>query len=128
MAEFKLVIGDPKSKKTIQKVLSADASKSLVGKKLGETFKGELVDLTGYEFEITGGSDYCGFPMRKDLNGILRKKILAVQGVGITGGRKGQRQRKMVAGNTIYDKTAQVNVKILKEGKAPLEAAAEKKA
>ncbi len=121
MAELKLVIGNPKTKKSHQKVLSADASQSLMGLKVGEKFKGELIDLTGYEFEITGGSDYCGFPMRKDLSGTLRKKILAVSGIGITKGRDGMRQRKTVAGNTIFDKTAQVNVKILKEGKVPLE-------
>lgn len=127
MAEFKLVIGDPKSKKCYQKALNAEQSKALYGKKVGESFKGELIDMTGYEFEITGGSDYCGFPMRKDVNGILRKKILAVKGIGMAPARKGQRQRKMIAGNTIYEKTAQINVKVTKEGKAPLAQANEEK-
>lgn len=127
MAEFKLVIGDPKSKKTVQKVLSAEASKALMGKRVGESIKGELVDMAGYEFEITGGSDFCGFPMRKDVPGILRKRILAVKGIGLSKARNGQRQRKTVAGNTVYEKTAQVNVKVLKEGKAPLAAPAEEK-
>lgn len=122
MAELKLVIGDPKTKKSHQKVLSADASKALMGMKVGDKFKGEAIDMTGYEFEITGGSDNCGFPMRKDLIGTLRKKILAVSGIGLKEGRRGMRQRKTVAGNTIFEKTAQVNVKVLKEGKAPLEA------
>ena len=130
MAEFKLVIGDPKTKKSFQKVVSADNSKSFLGKKIGDKFKGESIDMAGYEFEITGGSDYCGFPMRKDVPGILRKRILAVSGIGLKEGRKGMRQRKSVAGNTIYERTAQINVKVLKEGKAPLEApvAEEKKA
>lgn len=120
MAEFKLVIGEPKSGKCKQIVLTADQSKGLVGKKIGETFKGELIDITGYEFKLTGGSDYCGFPMRKDIPGIARKKILAVSGVGVKSGRKGQRQRKNVAGNTIYEKTAQINVTVVKAGKKDL--------
>ena len=121
MAEIKLVIGNPKTKKCHQKVLAPDASKALMGMKIGEKFKGEKIDMTGYEFEITGGSDNCGFPMRKDLTGTLRKKILTVSGIGVVQGRKGMRQRKTVAGNTIFEKTAQVNVKVLKEGKTPLD-------
>lgn len=127
MVEFKLVIGDPKSKKCYQKTLNAEQSKAILGKKIGESFKGEMIDMTGYEFEITGGSDYCGFPMRKDVPGILRKKILAVTGIGMAKARNGQRQRKMIAGNTIYEKTAQINVKVVKEGKTPLAPANDEK-
>ncbi|MBW2969141.1 30S ribosomal protein S6e, partial [Candidatus Woesearchaeota archaeon] len=87
----------------------------------GETIKGELLGLTGYEFEITGGSDHAGFPMRKDIQGTGRKRILSVQGIGLKKRRKGQRQRKTVCGNTIHTKTSQINIKITKEGKTPLE-------
>jgi len=117
MVEFKLVIGDPKTGKCIQKVTS---NKRLVGMKIGEAIKGELVDLNGYEFIITGGSDYCGFPMRKDVDGFARKKILAVSGTGLKKKAKGIRVRKTVCGNTIHPKIVQVNLKILTEGKEPL--------
>lgn len=120
MAEFKLIIGEPTTGKCKQIVLSAEQSKALEGKKVGETFKGESIDMTGYEFKITGGSDYCGFPMRRDLPGVFRKKLLIVSGVGVKTGRAGQRQRKTMAGNTIYNKTAQVNVVVVKAGKTPL--------
>lgn len=119
MVEFKLVIAE-KTGKCKQVTLNAEQSKSLFGKKIRDVFKGELVDMTGYELEITGGSDYTGTPMRRDLPGIARKKILAVRGVGIKEGRNGQRQRKTMAGNTVYEKTAQLNVKVVKAGKTPL--------
>ena len=119
MAELKIVIGDPKTKKCYQKVISD--SKALMGKKIGDTFKGETIDFSGYEFEITGGSDSNGFPMRKDLEGTLKKKILIAGGVGFNSKRKGMRRRKTVAANTIFEKTAQVNVKVIKNGKTPLE-------
>ncbi|PLW80151.1 30S ribosomal protein S6e [Candidatus Woesearchaeota archaeon] len=120
MADMKLNVSDVKSGKTKQIVLTADQSKAMIGKKIGEKFKGELLDLTGYELEITGGSDASGFPMRKDNPGVARKKILVVSGVGAKPQRRGQRQRKNVAGNTVYEKTAQINTKIVKAGKTDI--------
>ena len=132
MVEFKLVIGDPKTGKCHQVVVSGENANAMLGKKLGEKLRGESIDLVGYEFEITGGADYCGFPMRKDLEGPLRKQILLNKGVGIRNHEKGLKKRKTVCGNTIHEKITQVSMKILKYGKKPLfpeaEAAAEKKA
>jgi small subunit ribosomal protein S6e len=51
--------------------------KALNGLKIGQTFKGEIIDYPGYEFQITGGSDNAGFAMRKDINNNARAKILA---------------------------------------------------
>ena len=121
----KVVISDPKSGKSYQKEFQ-DIS-PFNGKIVKDVIKGELLDMTGYEFQITGGSDAAGFPMRSDVTGTLKKKILAVKGVGIKRKRHGQRQRKTVAGNTIYAKTAQINLKVLKEGKESLEPKTEAK-
>lgn len=133
MAEFKIVIGDPKTGKSVQKEAKDDAAKAFLGLKIGDKINGEVLDLTGYEFEVTGGSDYAGFPMRRDVPGTLRKRILAVKGIGINNKKKyrkkkkkglrtmkGMRQRKSMAGNTVYEKTAQINLKVLKHGKTPL--------
>ena len=136
MAEFKIVIGDKKGKCVQKEMKDADAAHFL-GLKIGDKVNGELLGLTGYEFEITGGSDSAGFPMRKDVAGSARKKILAISGVGIINKKKyrdvkkkgmrvmeGMRQRKTVAGNTIHEKTAQINLKVLVAGKQPLVEAA----
>ena len=122
MAEFKLVIGDPKTGKSTQIVVSEDNADKLNGKKIGDKIKGEAIDLPGYEFEITGGADYCGFPMRKDIEGPVRKKVLLVSGVGIRNKEKGIRKRKTVCGNTIHDRITQISMKILKHGKKPIKA------
>lgn len=117
--EFKVVIGDPKTGKSYQKSVP---EKDLTGKKIGEKIEGKILGLDNYELEITGGSDDCGFPMRKDIDGILRKKILAVEGIGIkTNDKKGRKIRKTVRGNTISTKTVQINMKVLKQGIKPLE-------
>ena len=133
MAEFKLVIGD-KSGKCYQKEAKDDAAEKFLGLKIGDKVNGELIDLVGYEFEVTGGSDNCGFPMRSDVPGTARKNIFSFSGVGVSnkkhrpnpkkkGWRKmeGMRRKRLVAGNTIHAKTAQINLKVLKAGKESLE-------
>lgn len=117
MAEFKVNIGS-KDGKTHKVEFKDDDAKIFIGKKIGDTIK--LSDFSGYEFEIVGGSDYCGFPMRKDVMGPARKRILIAGGIGLRSKRKGMRIRKTVAGNTIYEQTAQINLKVLKAGKKPL--------
>jgi len=118
MVEFKLTIGDPKTGKCFQRTVSENDAEAFIGLKIGDIVKGEAIDLTGYEFQVTGGSDFCGFPMRKGIVGI-RKKILAEGGVGFSKYR-GIRIRKTVCGETIDDKISQINLKVLKQGKAPL--------
>jgi len=119
MADYKLSISDPKAGKSYNREIKDDHAESLAGYKIGDKVSGDTVGLAGYEFEITGGSDYCGFPMRKDVDS-SRKKILAVSGTGIKPGRAGMRQRKTVCGSRITERTAQVNLKILKHGKQKL--------
>ena len=132
MVGIKVVIADPKKGKCIQKELSEENSHALYGKKIGDVIHGETLDLTGYEFKITGGSDYCGFPMRQDLPGLGRRKILLVEGIGANPFKykirktkpfqfhPGSRQRKTVCGNTVHDKIMQLNLTIVKEGSTPL--------
>ncbi|MFA5797889.1 MAG: S6e family ribosomal protein [Candidatus Woesearchaeota archaeon] len=114
--DVKINIADSKSGKCIKKELKDDQATFLHGKKLGEKITGESFDMPGYEFEIAGGSDYCGFPMRKDVNGIMRKQILTTTGLGNRYKRAGMRLRRTVAGNTVYAKTSQLNLKVVKYG------------
>jgi len=129
MAEYKLNIGDPKSGKTFKRVLAADQARALMGKKIGDTVAGDPLGLSGYELQITGGSDHCGFPMRADVPGAVRRRILITGGVGFRNkDGEGVRRRRTVAGNTVHTKTAQINVKVVKAGKGPLGEAKEEKA
>jgi small subunit ribosomal protein S6e len=119
MVEFKLTIADGKSGKCTQKTISETSAKNLIGQKIGQSIKGELIDLQEYEFMITGGSDKCGFPMRKGIQ-TPRKRILIEGGVGFKNKRKGMRKRKTVCGETINEKISQINLKITKYGSKPL--------
>ncbi len=117
MPSYKLVISDPKTGLTVQREVKDPESKALVGKRIGQSVKGDGFGLAGYEFMITGGSDFCGFPMRKDTPGTARRRILAVSGIGLRKSGKGTKRRKSVCGNTISDKTVQINLKIVSHGK-----------
>jgi small subunit ribosomal protein S6e len=120
MANFKLVIADPKSRKAYQR--EVDQGKSgLLGKAIGEKLKGDNLGLPGYELQLTGGSDRDGFPMRPDVKGVGRKRILLAFGPGFHPVVKGQRRRKSVRGNTISTAITQVNIKVLKHGPKSLE-------
>ena len=116
MPAIRLVISDPKTGRSVQKELKEGSQKKVMGLYVGQTLKGEIVDLQGYEFMITGGSDNAGFPMRKDLRGTARKKILAVSGIGLGKPDHGRKQRRTVAGSTVHAGTAQINLKITKAG------------
>lgn len=122
MAEIKVNIGDSKTKKTYNKTITAEQLQNFEGKKIGDKVSGELLELPGYELEIKGGSDKTGTPMRKDVEGNAPKRILIVGGVGLRNTkRKGKKIRKRVAGNTIYEKTSQINLAVVKWGKDPIE-------
>ena len=114
MVNFKLCISDPDGK-TFQKEVKDTMASQFIGLNIGETLKGENIELEGYEFMITGGSDYCGFPMRKGILG-QRKKIALYGGVGFRGDEKGIKKRKTVCGHKVHDKISQINLKVLKEG------------
>ncbi|MFH1455980.1 MAG: 30S ribosomal protein S6e [archaeon] len=111
MAEFKIVINDPKTGKTYQKTLDEQA---FIGKKIGDKIDGNLVGMAGFELEITGGSDVAGFPMRKDIQGSGRKRALLTSGTGVHIKRKGKKVRKTVMGSTISENIVQINLKIVK--------------
>ncbi len=120
MVEIKVNVGDPKTKKTYTFQISAEDAPQVFGVKIGDKIRGELIEKPGYEFEVTGGSDKAGFPMRADVEGVGRRKLLITKGTGNQKKRKGMRIRKTVSANTVSDITAQLNVKVVKEGKAPL--------
>ena len=119
MATFKLSIGDPKTGKTYKKEVKEAEARPLVGMNIGEPVKGDALGMQGYELQITGGSDYCGFPMRRGILG-QRKRITILGGIGFKGAEKGIALRKTVCGHKVHDRTSQINLKVLKEGEKSL--------
>ena len=119
MVNFKLCISDPSTGRTFQKEVKDSMARPFVGLNVGETIKGDSFELNGYELQITGGSDYCGFPMRKGILG-LKKKIVILGGVGFKGAYKGIKKRKTVCGHKIHEQISQINLKVINPGNKKL--------
>ena len=128
MAEFKAVIADPKSGTTYKRDIGGHHANSLVGRRIGEEIDGLFVGLPGYKLQITGGSDKDGFPMRPDLSGPRRKRLLLAGGVGFHPQRRGLRKKKTVRGNTISPDILQLNLKITLRGPKSIEDSWQEKA
>lgn len=121
MVEFRAVISDVKTGKSYQANVTGHHANSLIGKKIGDVVDGIFVGLPGYKLMITGGSDKDGFPMRKDLPGPRRKKLLVTQGHGFRTTEVGLRKKKSFRGNAIAPDTVQLNMKVTAHGAKPLE-------
>ncbi len=114
---LKIVVGT-KSGKSYQKELSSQEAEALYGRVLGEELNGDILGFSGAKLKITGGSDAQGFPMRADLPGTNRKRILIAKSTGFKGKLRGKRfgglrVKKSIAGNTVNVKTHQLNIKVI---------------
>lgn len=121
MAKFQLNIGDPKSGKSYKTIIEGAKANPLIGKRISEEVEGSPLGFPGYIFKITGGSDKDGFPMRTNLEGPIRKRLLTTKSQGFRIEKKGEKKRKMVRGNTISDDIYQINMSIIEMGKKKIE-------
>ncbi|MHA2186985.1 MAG: 30S ribosomal protein S6e [Candidatus Thorarchaeota archaeon] len=118
---FKLVISDPESKKAIQYELDDAKTNALIGKKVGDIVEGDVLGLPGYKLKITGGSDRSGFPIRPDVHGSGKKRILIRGPPGFRPDRKGIAKRKTVRGRELDSEISQVNMRVEDKGSTGLE-------
>lgn len=118
--EFKIVISDPKSRRSHQQEVKDERAKKFMNLSIGSEFDGSIIGLTGYKLLITGGSDKGGFPMRKGVHGTSRPKLLLTGGVGYNP-VSSIRRRKRVRGEVILEDIVQINTKIIGYGKKSIE-------
>ncbi len=115
MAGFKINIADPKDGKCYKTEVKDAYAAPFMGLNIGEKIEGGKIGIDGYEFQVTGGTDYCGFPMRRGILGV-RKKMVIYPGVGFRGGLKGMKKRKTICGHKINESITAINMKVTKEG------------
>jgi len=121
MVEFKVVVNDIQSGKSYNIPVSGHHANSLIGKKINDEVDGIFVSLPGYKLQITGGTDKDGFPMRHDIPGSARRRLLLSRGLGYKTKERGKRKKKSVRGNTINQQIVQVNMKVMKPGAKPID-------
>ena len=134
----KLVLSNPEdgTAKTIQ--LDPRVFTLFLGKKIGDELDGSVVGYKGYRIKITGGTDKDGFPMRPDVSGARKVRILLSGGVGFKPyekpsskkkkrrqkrRKKGLRRRKTIRGNMISEAVAQINAVLIPAKKEEVKAA-----
>ena len=121
MAKFKIIISDPETGTSRVVELEETRAVPLIGRKIGDVIDGSVVDLPGHKAQIIGGSDKDGFPMRRDVHGGVRRRVILSGGVGFNPQNEGERRRKTVRGNVITDEIVQLNMKIVEKPKQPKE-------
>jgi small subunit ribosomal protein S6e len=108
-----LIIADPEDG-TNQKVELEDSRMApLIGRRIGEIIDGTVADMQGYKLLLTGGNDKDGIPMRPDVHGGVKARIVLSGGVGYKPKKKGERKRVVVRGNTVSADTTFLNFKIV---------------
>ena len=117
MAKFKIVLSDPETGTSQIVELEGSRAVPLVGRHLGEIIDGAAFGLGGHKLKITGGSDTDGFPMRPDIQGGVKTRVILSKGVGIHPTVEGQRRRKTLRGRVITEEILQVNMKIVEKPK-----------
>ena len=115
MPEFKLVISDPKTGKAKQIEVKDTRAQAFIGLKIGDIIDGALIGMPNVKLKITGGSGISGEPMRADLPGGAKRRLLLSGPPGYHPPKKGMRKRKLVRGNTITEGVVQINLKIVYE-------------
>jgi len=117
---MQLVVGDTDGS-TYSIELDESGATRLNGKRIGDTFDADFAGLDGYTLEITGGSDEDGFPMKQQVKGSARKRLLVKGGIGVSGLKDGERKRISLHGNSIADDIVQVNCRVEESGSSSIE-------
>jgi len=121
MVEFKTIVNDVKTGRSYNVTVTGHHANSLNGKNIGEIVDGIFVGLPGYKLKITGGSDGNGTPMRADLPGPKRKKLLLSEGLGFHEKYPGERKRVAVRGSAISSEIVQINLAVTEYGPKSIE-------
>ena len=128
MAKFKVIVSDPQAGTSKVVELEEARAAPFIGRRLGETLDGSAVDLPAHTVQILGGSDKDGVPMRGNVHGGVRRRVVLSGGAGFRPKNSGERKRKTVRGNVITDEIVQINMKIVERPAKPAEAKTEQTA
>jgi small subunit ribosomal protein S6e len=112
-----LIVSNP-ADGTSQKVeLDDQQLRALYGTRIGQVVEGAVAGMQGYKIKLTGGTDKDGIPMRPDVHGSAKARVILSGGVGYKPKDKGDKKRKVVRGNTVSTETTFLNFTIVEAPK-----------
>lgn len=113
-----LIVSDPVNGTSQRIELEDQQLRPLIGTRIGQVIDGTIAGLQGYKIKLTGGTDKDGIPMRPDVHGSAKARIVLSGGVGYKPKKKGERKRKVVRGNIVSLETTFLNFVIEDSPKA----------
>jgi len=126
-----LIVSNPIDGTSQRVELDDQQLRALYGTRIGQVVEGAVAGMQGYKIKLTGGTDKDGIPMRPDVHGSAKARVILSGGVGYKPKNKGEKKRKVVRGNTVSTETTFLNFTIVeapkgkkKAKKEPVEAEA----
>jgi small subunit ribosomal protein S6e len=113
-----IIVSDPATGKSQKVEIEVARLGPLVGTRIGQTIDGALAGMQGYKLKLTGGTDKDGIPMRPDVHGSAKARVVLSGGVGYTPKNQGEQKRKLVRGNTVSQETTFLNFTVVGEPKS----------
>jgi small subunit ribosomal protein S6e len=113
-----LIVSNPADGTSQRVEIDDQQLRALYGTRIGQVVEGAVADMQGYKIKLTGGTDKDGIPMRPDVHGSAKARVILSGGVGYKPKDKGEKKRKIVRGNTVNAEIAFLNFTIVEAPKA----------
>ncbi len=112
-----LIVSNPVDGTSQRVELDDQQLRALYGTRIGQVVEGAVAGMQGYKIKLTGGTDKDGIPMRPDVHGSAKARVVLSGGVGYKPKNKGDKKRKVVRGNTVSTETTFLNFTIVEAPK-----------
>ncbi|MCK4317150.1 30S ribosomal protein S6e [Candidatus Bathyarchaeota archaeon] len=112
-----LIVSNPVDGTSQRVELDDQQLRALYGTRIGQVVEGAVAGMQGYKIKLTGGTDKDGIPMRPDVHGSAKARVILSGGVGYKPKDKGDKKRKVVRGNTVSTETTFLNFTIVEAPK-----------
>jgi small subunit ribosomal protein S6e len=112
-----LIVSNPADGTSQRVEIDDQQLRALYGTRIGQVVEGTVADMQGYRIKLTGGTDKDGIPMRPDVHGSAKARVVLSGGVGFKPKDKGEKKRKVVRGNTVNPEIAFLNFTVVEAPK-----------
>jgi small subunit ribosomal protein S6e len=112
-----LIVSNPADGTSQRVEIDDQQLRALYGTRIGQVVEGAVADMQGYRIKLTGGTDKDGIPMRPDVHGSAKARVVLSGGVGYKPKDKGEKKRKVVRGNTVNPEIAFLNFTVVEAPK-----------